>query len=379
MPIEIVPYVPEMIDAVRAFNTRMRDAGSHWGWYEDPHPDWVPKKPGQKTWREYWLAVEDKKDVRGAYALKPHEWWLRGEARLVTDWQGPVSEGAVSRQYNTLGLRLLRDMLKKHPLLYSWGHGGYNEPMVQMLRSLKWLLHDTPFILRVLKPARFLRLNKYLRNKDLNKLLFDIAAFTGLGTLGIHALHRAIEMRASPLPSLELFTRAEAEVVSTFGPWADELWEKAKHSYTAIACRDAATMNVLVPKNGWPAGIRLRVVKAGRTIGWVVVMDTNLAGDARFGDLRVGSVVDALAEPRDAAEVIGAAYRFLKERGSDLILSNQSHPEWIAGFEANGFFVLQNKRIFAVSPELAKVLDPFDVTKSGVFLTNMDGHGPHAL
>ena len=101
--------------------------------------------------------------------------------------------------------------------------------------------------------------------------------------------------------------------------------------------------------------------------------------DARFGDLRVGSVVDALASPRDARHVIGAAFRFLRERNVDLVVANQSHPKWIDAFRETGFWTVPNKRVFAVSPELQKTLEPWDLTRQGLFLTNMDGHGPHAL
>lgn len=377
MAIEIVPYTAEHIDAVKAFNRRMNEGGSVWGLYEDPRPDWVPKKPDSKTWREYWLALEDKSIIRGGYQLKPHEWWVQGRSRMVTDWQGPVSEGIVNRAYNTLGLRLLRDMLKKFPLLYSWGHGGYEEPMVQILRSLKWTLHDTPFILRITKPARFLRLNNYLRNSESRKLAFDVAAFTGLGSIGIHAIHTALALKSPRPPAL--FTRPRAEVFNKWEGWADELWERAKVEYDAIALRDAHTMNALVPDKGWPPGIRLKVHKGSAVLGWAVVMDTSMSNDARFGDLRVGSIVDALARPEDAADVVAAAHRFLEDRGVDLIVSNQSHPAWIDGFRRSGYLVLEKKRIFAVSPELLKALDPFEVTKDRLFLTNMDGHGPHAL
>ena len=41
-----------------------------------------------------------------------------------------VSLGAIDNGYAALGLRLVRDMLKKAPLLYSWGHGGSDEDRV---------------------------------------------------------------------------------------------------------------------------------------------------------------------------------------------------------------------------------------------------------
>src|SRR5262245_30034037 len=97
MPIEIVPHKAELSAAVAEFNERMNQGGSKWGFYTDPLPDWIPKlREDQKVWREYHLAVEDGTIVRGGYALKPQQWLIRGEIQIVTDWQGPFSEGAIS-------------------------------------------------------------------------------------------------------------------------------------------------------------------------------------------------------------------------------------------------------------------------------------------
>jgi len=41
--------------------------------------------------------------------------------------------------------------------------------------------------------------------------------------------------------------------------------------------------------------------------------------------------------------------------------------------------VLPDKRMFAPSPALRALLEPFDETARGLHLTNMDGHGPMAL
>src|SRR3990172_11940562 len=159
MAIEVVPYTAGGGGGGAAFNARMRAGGSYWGYYSSPVDEWLPEREGRRTWREHWLAVEDGTLVRGAFGLKPHEWWIRGSPQLVTDWQGPVSEGIISRRYNTLGLRLLREMLRLYPRLYSWGHGGLEQPMLQMLERLGWRLHRTPFLVRVLRPFRFLRHN----------------------------------------------------------------------------------------------------------------------------------------------------------------------------------------------------------------------------
>lgn len=373
MSIEIVPHSAAHVDAVAAFNRRLADGGSPWNFYTEPEPAWIAPRPGQTVWREHHLAVDDAGEVRGAYALKPQTWLVRGEPHTVTDWQGPFSEGSVNVRFTTLGLRMIRDMLKKHPLLYSWGHGGDDQPVVQMLQKMGWVMHQTPFCLLVVKPARFLRMNALLRSTPLRRLALDIGAYSGIGFVLLTLMHGVLRLR-----HFRRFS-ATATVETTFGPWADELWRRCKARYTAIAVRDSASMNVLVPPAGWPPGIRLKVDRGGQTIGWAVVLDTQMRGDARFGTLRVGSVVDCLADPVDTGEVVAVATRYLRRRGVDIVISNQAHPAWVQGFAQNGYAVLPNKRMFAPSPALRKLMEPFDETAQGLHLTNMDGHGPMAL
>jgi hypothetical protein len=370
MAIRIVPHSAELSAAVHAFNLRMRAGGSPWGFFVDPQPDWIPKRPGQNVWREYYVALDDDGAVRGAFALKPQDWRVRGATNVVTDWQGPFSEGSVNNKYSTLGLRLVRDMLAKRPLLYSWGHGGNEQPVVQMLQKMGWLMHGTPFCLRVLRPARFLRLNTYLRGSPGRRAALDALAWSGAGFIGLHALHAALRLK-----DYRRF-RAQGTVVEEFGPWADALWERCRDRYAAIAVRDAASMNALAPAKGWPPVTRIRVDRAGEVLGWALVMDTRMKGDARFGDLHVGTVVDCLADPDDAGEVVAAATRVLRQRGVDMIASNQAHPGWARGFAENGYVVLPDRRLFAASPALRQLLEPFGETARGLHLTNMDGHGP---
>jgi hypothetical protein len=269
---------------------------------------------------------------------------------------------------------MIRDMLKKRPLLYSWGHGGDDQPVVQMLRKMNWLLHPTPFCLFVAKPFRFLRLNAQLRKSAIRRLVLDVAAYSGLGWLGLRALHAALWLKAGA----KGFS-ARAVEVAEFGPWADELWHRCKGSYRAIAVRDAASMNALAPAGAWPPVTRLRVERSGQVIGWALVMDTQMKGEHRFGDLWVGSIVDCLAEPADAGEVVAAATGFLTQRGVDIVVSNQAHPGWAQGFAQNGYAVLADKRLFAASPALQAALEPLAEVSQGLHLTNMDGHGPMAL
>jgi hypothetical protein len=242
-----------------------------------------------------------------------------------------------------------------------------------MLEKLGWLLHRTPFLLRVTHPFRFLRHNRLLRTSPRNRLALDALAFSGAGSLGLRALHGVRAARHSRTPA------AQATPFERFEAWADEVWERVAPAYSVIALRDAATMNVLLPVGGWPNAMKLRVERDGATLGWAAVLDTRMQDDRRFGTLRVGSIVDALAAPDDAEAVVGAAFRFLRARGVDVVISNQSHPAWIAGFAAHGFEAIPNRRVFAASPELQKRMAPFEEAQRGLFLTNMDGHGPMRL
>jgi hypothetical protein len=198
-------------------------------------------------------------------------------------------------------------------------------------------------------------------------------AHTGAGSLAVRALHAAQTVRGGRAP------RAEVEVVPEFGDWADDVWDRCAEAYSVIALRDRTTLNVVLPPEGWPHAIRLRVTRDGSTLGWAVVLDTQMSGDRRFGDLRVGSLIDGLALPDDAPAVVGAAYRFLRKRGVDLVFANQSHPRWIEALVGQGFLILEGRRHFAASPELRKALEPFEETRVGLYLTNMDGHGPIGL
>lgn len=376
MPIEIVPFTPAFVGAVRRFNDRMRGTG--WGWYEDPVPGWLPKGEGNRSWREYWIAVEDGAEVRGAFALKPQEWWMGQRVSIVTDWQGPVSEGLVDRRYSALALRLVREGLCRRPLLYTWGHGSRDATILQILRTLDgWTFHWTPLSLRVLRPYRFLRRNRFLRRTAVRRVALDALAFSGVGPIAIRALHAALGVRAPR--GIGAGRLVQWEEFDRFGPWADELWHRVKDRYAVIAVRDSAAMNAIAPAGKWPWGIKLRVRRGPETIGWAIVLDTAMRDDRRFGDLRVGSVVDCLAAPEDAPHVVAVALDHLAGRGVDIVASNQAHPAWARAFVVNGFVAIREGRIFSASPALTEAMHPFDQRRAGLHMTNMDGHGPTLL
>lgn len=373
-PVEVVPQTAAHGAAVQAFNERLQAVG--WGWYEDHVPGWLAKDGStQRAWREYWLAVDRDGEVQGAYALKPQQWQLGAENTIVTHWQGPVSAGAVDRRYSWLALHLLRDMLKKRPLLYSWGHGGRDAPIVQILRSMPgWLLHWTPLSFRVLRPFRCLRHNRWLRRTAARRLALDALAITGIGSIAIRALQAANRLR-TPVGRHE--GGVTHEVFERFEGWADELWHRTKGAYPITAVRDREAMNAIAPAGRWPHGINLRIRRGSETIGWAIGLDAAMLDDRRFGDLRVGTVADCFAAPADAPAIVAAVCDHLASRGVDLVVSNQAHPAWSRAFAARGFWQIREGRLFAASPRLADAMRPLGL--AGLHLTNLDGEGPICL
>lgn len=380
MKIRIVPHAREFGEAVEAFNRRLSEKGSRWGFYIQHECSWIPRREGKQVWRDFYLAVAENGMVRGAFALKPQPWYIRGKEHTVADWQGPFSEGEISPQYAALGLRMVREMQKKEPLVYSWGHGGKDVPILQLIRKMGWFVHGSPLLVHINHPFRFLRRNGALRRSGALRLLLDLAAFSGLGPLALSALMSAqgLVSRFRYRPAVS----AQPVVVSEFKQfeaWADSLWNRCKSRYEALAVRDVGIMNTLLPDGGWPKAIKLKVEQGGEVIAWVAVMDTPMQGDGRFGDLRLGSVIDCLAAPEHAYTAIRAAKKFLCDRGADLIISNQTHEAWIRGFESNGFLRFANMRFMACSPALSDAFAPHDTVLKGMHMTNLDGHGPHQM
>ena len=380
MTIQIVAHASGWKAGVEAFNQRMHDAGSHWGFYVDAEPTWIPKRrEDQASWREYWLCVEGGETVRGGYALKPQKWLVHGKEVLVTDWQGPFTEGAIDTKYAALGMRLVRDMLRKRPLLFSWGHGANDTPIVQMVKALGWLVMPTPVALRVVNPYAFLRRNRILRDRPERAAALDVLAMTGLGTLGISGMHSLMRVGSGRL------YRADYEEVPAFGPWADDLWERTKRHYRVLAVRDSDAMNTLLPpgetQREWSTPRRYRVRRAERTVGWIITTCRRLEDDHRFGDLTVGCLVDYFAEPEEAPYVIHAGFRALRNQGADVVLANQSDRRWVAALRATGFVILAGRRLFCAAPALKEAMEPVSELEreGGLFLTNMDGHGPQGL
>jgi hypothetical protein len=351
MPIEIRPFSPEWLAALREFNGRLEAIGMQLP--EDPEGEMLP---GSRMY----LAIEGR-DVRGGYILRPQTFSFSGELRRVAHLRLPLSEGAVNRSYARVGPLLIRSAEKTEPVLYALGMGGLDRPLPRMLQAMSWSVTSVPFYFRVVHAARFLRAIRAIRKTRLRAFLMDVAAWTGAGWMLIRNRQRR---RAEAAPA-----GIHSEETEDFGPWADEIWATAQPEYSMAAVRDAVALQQLYPARVQRL-LRLRV----NSCGWALLLDTPMHGDQYFGDLRVGTIVDCMGSlDTDAPErVIHAARRYLEKRGVDLIVTNQSHEAWRDALRAAGFLQGPSNFLFAASKALAAL----GVPAEEMHINRGDGDGP---
>jgi hypothetical protein len=370
LPIVIQPYRQEHEDAVREFNRRLQSGGADRDlvFYEQAEPPWLPQRQNSSLFNEFFLAL-DGGVVRGGYALKHQNFsFADGSIHTIGYYHHPLSEGIVDKVHAAVGGLLLRDAMQRSPLLYCLGMGGYDRPLPKMLARLGWSHFLVPFYFRVVRTTRFMREMQALRTSRMRRFLMDFGAYSGAAWAALKAFELFKQFRA-PQPA-----DCEVEVVDDFGSWADALWEQSRHHYCMSAVRDSVGLRTLYPaSDGHFTRLRLRRDGNGHDLGWAVVAEKRK--DAKYGSLRVGSIVDCWAAPENTLAVVRAATAALERAGVDLIVSNQSHKNWCAAVEAAGFLKAQSNFIFAASKKLAEWLQPFNETKRCVHMTRSDGDG----
>ena len=368
MSIVIQSYREEHQPAVEQFNSRLKagDADPEFVFYRYAEPRWLPKTESSDLYQEYFVAM-DNGTALGGYALKHQNFYFRdGSVRPLGYYHHPLSEGIVNKSYAAVGSLLLKDAMNRSPLLYCLGMGGYDRPLAKMLVRLGWSHCLVPFYFNVVHPYRFLRQMQTLRRSPRRRLLMNLAAATGTGWTAMRAFQGAKRLaspRVAPYRSQE---------VEEFSDWVDPLWEQSKSKYVLTSVRDAKTLRRLYPASDKHFR-RLRISRNGQDLGWAVVGERRQ--DAKYGSLKVGSIVDCWASPEDALPVVRAAAAALKQNGVDLIVSNQSHALWGRALEHSGFLKAQSNFIFAASKKLAAFLEPFEENKSHIHFTRADGDG----
>jgi hypothetical protein len=368
MPLIIQPYLREHEPAVAEFNQRLRAAGEdeNMVFYGHAEPRWLPRTTASRIHNEFFVAL-DNGVVRGGYALKTQDFLFPDrKIRSIGYYHHPLSEGIVNKAHAAVGMLLLRDAMQRSPLLYCLGMGGYDRPLPQMLIRLGWTHCLVPFLFRVLSPTKFLRQMQTLRASPKRRIAMDLAAFAGAGWL-VSSLLQGYRKLAAPGTR-----KAEVSEVQSFSDETQSVWEEAQHACSLTAVRDRETLRVLYPSSETHL-TRIAIRRAGQLIGWAVVGERRQ--DAKYGSLRVGSVIDCWALPGECRPVVHAATETLKRQRFDLILTNQSHQDWANAFKSAGYLTGASNFLFAASKKLAELLAPFEQTKKRMHFTRADGDG----
>ena len=369
MAVHFEEYTEGHIEAVRRFNARISSGIEDEGLIFPEHPldTWLPKNGSNEIFQDTFLGVDETGEVRGGYVLKHQPFVMRGEVRRASMYRLALSEGIVDRKYVTVGLLALRHALAQQPYLFSLGMGSFGNSLAKLQKAGGWSQYGVPFHFRVVKGAGFLRNIAPLRKTAARRAVADIAAFTGAGSLAFAAL-RVVKPARVP-------RGVSADLVPCFGEWADELWVRCREQYKLIAVRDRLISDILYPSTD-ARFLRWKVMAGGRVAGWAVCLNTQMQGSKQFGNMRVATIVDCLAEPRDAGIVMAAVTREVERLGPNLIISNQMHAAWSQALRDAGYFSGPTNFVFSVSKKLAEPLSPWDQFVSEGHINRGDGDGP---
>lgn len=373
MAIVIKPFTEEFIQPVKEFNLRLSEGGrpSEFQFPEVPALNSASRSDEARIIQEFHLAVEGDQ-VRGGYILKRQDFSFYGKVLPAAFYQLPVSEGMVNKKYVGVGVQMLRSAHKAQPLLFGLGMGGFERPLPRMLKALKWDLTLVPFFFKVIHAKVFLREIAVLRKTRARKAIMDFASITGAGGIGLRALQSARTLgRRARRP-------VAVETVGTFSKWADDLWKEMHAEYSMVAVRDSQTLSAMYPRDGKKV-TRLKVTGEAGVVGWVVVVSDRLRENRHFGNLKLGVIADYISLPGEEDRVIRAGAKKLEEDGVDLIICNESNRSWISALTSAGFLKGPSNVVFAASPQLAKLLQPFNAEYPKTHLNFGDGDGPFDL
>jgi len=73
---------------------------------------------------------------------------------------------------------------------------------------------------------------------------------------------------------------------------------------------------------------RYRIRREGEDVGWFMTTRRRMSGHPSWGNLHTGVILDALAKPEYASDILRLAKEALLEHSVDVIISYWSHSDW---------------------------------------------------
>jgi hypothetical protein len=350
------------IEGVKAFNARMAAANAPADFVAESVD--LVESSALIAKRQY--VVVDDGDVRGGVLKVEYPAWLNGSPAVAINYQSPISEGIIDKKQSLTAMVLVKFMQRAGSRSFVVGMGDERNPLPRLLKAAGWSVEPVPFLFHVCRPNRFLSELRLLRNHPKRRILARIAAMTGGGWLAIRAL------QSRGILAVAASQRYTIRPMAEWGSWADVLWERFRNGCSFGVLRDRQTLVELYPAAD-PRLLRFLVERDGEPVGWTACFNSQMNGHAFFGNLRVATILDCIAAPEHASSLIALTTRALDSANADLIVSNQTHRNWLDAFRRRGFLTSKSNYLLAMSPTLAQ-----DANSGGserIHMTRGDGDG----
>lgn len=375
MEITFTLFDSKDIPAVERFNQRFKDVDGYFSFSEKDISRIYQKNDHTKLFFEFFLAKDKKGEVRGGYYFKNQEFFLNKELIEIVFMQLPLSEGMIDNNYKHVGPMIFEDMEKRRKLVFVLGMGGFQYPLPKRLKKNGWFMYLVPFCFFINRPRVFLRDFEYintLKKSFTKKILINFIKIFGLLRLftGLQRAYNAIYR----FLKFKKYQGVRAEIIEEFSAFADKLWKDNKDFYSIVAKRDQYVLNQLYSKTS-PKFHRLKITKNNICIGWTVLLCTKMEHDKYFGNLKLGSIIDAFSKPEHAELLIHQSVNYLKKLNADLIVVNQANQNWCRHFRKNGFIKGPSNFIFGISKRIKEYYKD-DIDFENSFIMRGDGDGP---
>lgn len=362
MPLQIIPFAEQHVSAVKAFNNRMTAGNAASSFLLPTRPVCTTPDNGSViNWTHF--VVFDGEEVRGGVLKMDQPGWLNGREVRAINFQSPLSEGIVDPKHSMVAMQLVRFEQKQGEAVFMVGMGSQERPLPRLLSAAGWSIRPVPFLFRVHRAGRFLEEIRVLHADAFRSVVARAARSTGAGSLGISILqlrrfrfHGAVRQETS------------------WGSWADEIWDCYRNNCSFAVKRDRRTLDSLYPTND-PRLQILVILREQQPVGWAVCANTKFTNHPYFGNLQVGSILDCVAIP-DAMRLTAALVdRELASAGADLVLINQSHAKWVKALRSAGFLPGPSNFLLAMSKQLTETVRSVQGGDEQLHITRGDGDG----
>jgi len=362
MPLKLLPFEEIHVPAAVAFNQRMIEGHANCDFLLPTGVGGNRSTPDDPIhWTRY-VAV-DGDEVHGGILAMDQPGWLNGQNVRALNFQSPLSEGIVNSKYSVVAMQMVKFMQKQADAVFMVGMGSPEKPLPKLLVASGWSMRPIPFLFRVHHAGNFLRELRMLRTSPLKRIAAQAARLTGLGAAGLTVMQRRRTRGSGTIRRQE-----------GWGAWADDIWQRCRNHCSFAVQRDRRTLESLYPASD-PRTIILLVERDAKPVGWSVCFNAALENNRHFGNLRVGSILDCMADANAMALTAVLTDREMASQGVDLVVVNHSHAAWVQAFRSAGFLAGPSNYLLALSKRLTELVRAEPQGEERMHVTRGDGDG----